>query len=57
MAPVFTVTYTSALQNNAIKHETDWVCPHGFTDHQARQSFQRSFPSASILLLSERKLC
>jgi hypothetical protein len=47
----FRVIYTSALQNHAIVHTTEWICPSGYTADRARQSFQERYPSAAIVQL------
>ena len=47
----FHVLYTSALQNHAILHSTDWICPSDFTTDRARESFEQRYPTAAIVQL------
>jgi hypothetical protein len=49
MPPVFQVIYTTSHQNHAIRHETDWVCPTGFTPDESRQAFQQRYPSTAVV--------
>jgi len=52
----FRVIYTYSYQNHAILHTTDWICPSGYSEHQARQSFRQRYPSASIVQCREWQL-
>jgi hypothetical protein len=41
--------YLVAYTTNHERHETEWVCPEGYTTDKALESFKQQFPSAAVI--------
>ena len=48
MMPTFRVEYVTSSGS----HETEWVCPAGYTTQQAYRSFQNQNPAASVAVIT-----
>lgn len=46
--PVLSIFYTTSLEGHAIKHETEWVSPTGWTAEESLDSFKLRHPTANI---------
>lgn len=51
--PVLLISYTTTNEGHAIKHETEWVSPTGWTDERSVESFTFRHPNAIITGVSD----
>lgn len=49
MPPLYSVEYQSKRGPACFCDHTDWVCPAGYTEQQAREAFQTRYPDATVL--------
>ena len=54
--PQFQITYTNTNTRD-VTYEIDWVCPDDYDEQQAREAFQRQFPTASIVQCDSSASC